>query len=157
MPYLIDGHNLIGQMPDISLSDPNDEAKLVQRLAGFAARTRKPCIVIFDHGIPGGWSSMSTASVKVIFASAGQSSADHIMMERIRQAADPSNWTVVSSDAVILRAAETRGMKTLRAQEFAAAMRRTPQRPDRGEQAHVYVPPEEVEEWLELFKKKKKP
>jgi S-adenosylhomocysteine hydrolase len=34
MPYMIDGHNLIGKLPDISLDDPNDEALLVQKLAG---------------------------------------------------------------------------------------------------------------------------
>jgi len=32
MPYLIDGHNLIAQMPGFSLSDPDDEARLVLRL-----------------------------------------------------------------------------------------------------------------------------
>ena len=32
MLYLIDGHNLIGQMPGLSLDDPHDEAKLVERL-----------------------------------------------------------------------------------------------------------------------------
>ncbi len=32
MHYLIDGHNLIAQISDISLDDPDDEAKLVLRL-----------------------------------------------------------------------------------------------------------------------------
>ena len=27
MPYLIDGHNLIAQMPGLSLSDPDDEVR----------------------------------------------------------------------------------------------------------------------------------
>ena len=35
MPYLIDGHNLIACLPDISLDDPNDEAQLVNKLKGF--------------------------------------------------------------------------------------------------------------------------
>ena len=41
MNYLIDGHNLIGQLPDISLDDPNDEALLVQKLSGFCAANTK--------------------------------------------------------------------------------------------------------------------
>ena len=41
MPYLIDGHNLIAKLPDIDIADPNDEAKLVTRLRGFAAKTSK--------------------------------------------------------------------------------------------------------------------
>ena len=54
MPYLIDGHNLIACLPDIDLDDPNDEARLVNRLKGFAAKARSKCIVVFDHGLPGG-------------------------------------------------------------------------------------------------------
>ena len=38
--YLIDGHNLIGQLPDLSLTDPDDEAKLVQKLTGFPRARR---------------------------------------------------------------------------------------------------------------------
>ena len=60
MAYLIDGHNLIGQLPDLSLNDPNDEAKLVQKLIGFAARQQKRVVVVFDSGLPGGKSRLST-------------------------------------------------------------------------------------------------
>ena len=38
MPFLIDGHNLIGRMPGISLDDPDDEARLVAQLRAFCAR-----------------------------------------------------------------------------------------------------------------------
>ena len=40
MFYLIDGHNLIGQLADIDLDDPNDESLLVQKLNGWTSRTR---------------------------------------------------------------------------------------------------------------------
>ena len=32
MPLLIDGHNLIGQIPELSLADEDDEGKLVMLL-----------------------------------------------------------------------------------------------------------------------------
>ena len=54
MPILIDGHNLIGRLPDLRLDDPDDEAKLVLRLRAYAARTRKRITVVFDQGLPGG-------------------------------------------------------------------------------------------------------
>jgi hypothetical protein len=41
MPYLIDAHNLIGQLEDLSLSDPNDEAILVTRLKAFCVQGLK--------------------------------------------------------------------------------------------------------------------
>ncbi len=152
MPYLIDGHNLIGQLPDIALDDPNDEAKLVQRLIGFAARTRKKIVIIFDQGLPGGYSGLSTHSVKVIFAAAHQTNADKIMAERIRSIPDPANWTVVSSDREILSAAQTRGMRPMSAAQFAHSLRRPPTiAPDPSENPNPIIKPEDIDEWLRLF------
>ena len=98
MPYLIDGHNLIASLPDIDLADPDDEAKLVQKLRGFVARQRNKCTVIFDGGLPGGFSAMSNASVKVIFAASQHSNADSLLKRRISKIPDTRNWTLVSSD-----------------------------------------------------------
>ena len=52
MPYLIDGHNLIGSLPGLSLADPEDERKLLDRLQGYARRSRRRMIVFFDQGNP---------------------------------------------------------------------------------------------------------
>ena len=121
MPYLIDGHNLIGQLPDISLDDPNDEALLVQKLTAFVARTGKRCVVVFDYGLPGGRSRMSTRAVQVVFASQ-RSTADRVMIERLGKLKDPRNWVVVSSDNDVLEAARLRKMQTLTSPDFAALM-----------------------------------
>ncbi len=158
MAYLIDGHNLIGQLPDISLKDPDDEAKLVQKLIGFAARTGKRCLVVFDSGLPGGKSRMSTGKVEVIFATA-RSSADDVMKERIKAARDPGQWVVVSNDREVLSAAASRRMAVLKSAEFASQLRVTPVPPkskrvpksDEGEATNVHVSAAEVEAWLKLF------
>lgn len=151
MPYLIDGHNLIGQLPDISLQDPNDEALLVQKLAGFAARTGKRCVVVFDYGLPGGTSRMSTRAVQVVFASQ-RSTADRVIIERIGKIPDPRNWVVVTSDNDVRETARKRRMGVLASDEFADLMKHPP-KPiiDAGEAADVYIPPDEVDEWLNLF------
>lgn len=152
MPYLIDGHNLIGRLGDISLTDPNDEAQLVQKLVGFAARTRGRCVVVFDHGLPGGASSMSTRSVKVVFAPTG-SDADRVMIERIRREARPQEWTVVSSDNAVLSTARRRKMQTLTSAEFARLLQRPapPDKPGPDEAADVRLSDAEIEEWLRVF------
>lgn len=151
MPYLIDGHNLIGQLSDISLDDPNDEALLVQKLIGFMARTKKTCVVVFDYGLPGGTSRMSTRAVQVVFASQ-RSTADRVMIERIGKIPNPVDWTVISSDNDVLAAARARRMQVLRSAEFATLMQ-SPPKPDVdiGEAMNVYVSPEEVAEWLKVF------
>ena len=155
MPYLIDGHNLIGQLPDISLDDPNDEAQLVQKLSGFAAQTRQQCVVVFDHGVPGGTSRMSTRSVRVVFASP-PASADQVIMRRIRNERSPKSWIVVSSDNEVLGEARRRRMQTMRSFEFAQLLQRPePEaKPGPDEAADVHLSEDEINEWLNLFDSK---
>ena len=157
MPYLIDGHNLIGQLPDINLDDPNDEAKLVQKLIGFAARTGKRCTVVFDHGIPGGQSTMSKSKVTVIFAAARHTNADAIILNRIRQEHNPQALIIVSSDREVRKVARARRMVTLNAAEFIRELNKPPRKKEetktdkRADAVHVHVPKSEVEEWLDIF------
>ena len=51
MAIMIDGHNLIGKIPGLSLDDPDDEEKLLVRLRAYRARTGKRLVVYFDPGI----------------------------------------------------------------------------------------------------------
>ncbi|MDZ4669516.1 MAG: NYN domain-containing protein [Phototrophicales bacterium] len=151
MSYLIDGHNLIGQLPDMALDDPDDEAKLVQRLIGWVARTRRMCVVVFDAGLPGGTSRMSTSMVRVVFAN-HTSSADKVIIDRIYKEKHPKNWTVVSSDNGVLDIAKRQGMQMLKSTEFARLLERpVPVRPDIGEAVDVRLSDAEVNEWLKIF------
>jgi len=151
MPYMIDGHNLIGQLKDIALDDPNDEALLTQKLIGFAARTGRRCVVVFDHGLPGGTSRMSTRSVQVVFASQ-RSTADRVMMERIRKLPDTKEWVVVSSDHDVVQTARLRRIETMSAGQFADLMQ-SPSKlvVDAGEASDVRLSEAEVDEWMKLF------
>lgn len=149
MPYLIDGHNLIGQWQDLSLDDPHDEARLVERLKRFAARKKTRCVVVFDSGLPGGLSrDLSTPSVQAVFAHSG-TSADAILLERLSHLPDPANWTVVSADQTIIQAAARRRVRVLSPAAFIAALtfRATSDAKDRESP----LTPHEIEEWLALF------
>jgi uncharacterized protein len=150
MPYLIDGHNLIAKLPDLFLDDPDDEARLVNKLRGFTARTGKRLHVIFDYGLPAGKSSMSTSMVTVTFASQ-ISNADELLIAHIRREKDPKGWIVVSSDERVLACALQAGMRGLRCQEFARLLNQTNPQPDAGEWVHAYVKAEEVAEFMDLF------
>ncbi len=48
MAYIIDGHNLIGILPNISLAQPDDEARLIDLLLSYRARGAREMIVFFD-------------------------------------------------------------------------------------------------------------
>lgn len=147
MPYLIDGHNLIGQFGN--LDDPHDEARLVERLRRYMARKKQRCVVVFDSGLPGGLSrELSTPSVQAVFAHGG-TTADAILLERIRGLRDPGHWIVVSADQEIVNAARHRRVTVIAPADFATTMS-TPALPD-DEDPNPHLSPEELEEWLRLF------
>ncbi|MGD2178202.1 MAG: NYN domain-containing protein [Anaerolineae bacterium] len=150
MPVLIDGHNLIGRLPDIDLSDPDDEARLASHLQGYAGRTGKRVTVVFDRGLPGGRSrALSGGRVEVVFAPTGRN-ADRVLIERIRRAPNPRGLIVVTSDREVIAAARRRAAKVVHAEAFARQLQPSP--PSHGGQkGDVHLSPDEVETWLEIF------
>jgi len=123
-------------------------------LRAYNARTRKKVIVIFDHGLPGGWSrELSTGPVKVVFAGS-HTDADRVLVERVRAAKNAPGLVVVSSDRQVRQAAEARGAHVVSAEKFAADLlaplpSRQVQR-ERGDDVHLSQ--SEVEEWMQMFR-----
>ncbi len=149
MPFLIDGHNLIAALPDISLEDPEDEVALILKLRGWLGHQRRKAIVVFDGGIPGGYSrTLSSSDLEVIFAAHKRSTADRIIMKRLEKLRDAANWTVVSSDREILDFARRLGARAVTSQDFALEL----QPAARPQLEKPRDPsPTEVREWLEVF------
>lgn len=155
MHYLIDGHNLIARLPDISLSDPDDEARLVGRLKQWAAADRRrKATVVFDAGLPGGEDKrLSGGGVRVVFAP-NNSTADAVIIGRLSQIKNPDEYRVVSSDRAVLAAAQQRRVAVVRAEAFAAELApRTgaSQQPAADRSEAPTLSPAELDEWLALF------
>jgi predicted RNA-binding protein with PIN domain len=153
---LIDGHNLIAQVPGLSLADPDDEQKLVALLRTYAQRKRAKIVVVFDSGLPGGESrELSGGGVTAIFAGS-HTIADRILIERIRELKRPSEWSVVSSDREVQQAADRREMLVRSSPEFASMLLAPPKRP--ANERPVMEDPlskDEVNEWLQMFKQRR--
>lgn len=153
MPLLIDGHNLIGKMPGLSLADPDDEVELVRRLQRYCRHHRRRAVVVFDAGLLGGRSgALSTPEVEVVFAPAGRR-ADDIIRERLQKMRDPAGWLVVSSDREIQRVARQAGARVISAEEFVAKMRMPPSAPHDKRTPHMSEG--EIQEWLDLFRRRR--
>ena len=158
---LIDGHNLIGQTPGLSLADPNDEQKLIVMLRRYAARKQARIVVVFDSGTAshaGGRSrELSGGNVTAIFAGS-HTIADRILMERIRELKQTGDWVVVFSDREVQQAAQQRKMNVWSSADFA---RRIGAPPQRDASAEPPTPKDsgltkaEVDEWLQVFKRRK--
>lgn len=163
MHYLIDGHNLIGQLaPYIRLDDPHDEAKLVLKLNGFCAASNHRCVVVFDNGVTGGRSvELSRGRVEVIFAARGRTNADAIIIERLRVIEDVKAWTVVTNDREVKTVAMERKIAAVPCLDFArqlmpikaqiADAERRKRPVDPGEAPDPQISRSEVAEYLKLF------
>jgi predicted RNA-binding protein with PIN domain len=153
MPILIDGHNLIGQLPGISLADPDDEAQLVMLLRRYAARRRgRKLIVIFDGGVYGHPENLNGYGVEARFARA-PADADAELIRRIRAIRRRDEWLVVSSDRAVAGEAQARGIPVLSAHEFARRLAAMggPKATLRDKRNDRPLSRAEIEEWMRLF------
>jgi uncharacterized protein len=165
MHYLIDGHNLIGKLPDLSLSDPDDELRLTLRLKSWIAESKSREVTLFFDG--GGEGShlnrLAGRHLKVIFAPAGQP-ADALIIRHLKTVKNPGNVTLVTSDREIIRVAQTLRIRHLLSEEFVRRMgfvfREEKEKEEKkGEETAVSpekpddprLNPAEVQEWLDLF------
>jgi predicted RNA-binding protein with PIN domain len=166
--WLIDGHNLIGQLQDISLDDPHDEAKLAFAVRRYCAGGRCKAMIIFDNGITGGVSKqLSNSDVTVVFAPQ-RTSADNLLMQKARTLTNDPNYrdfVLVTSDRRISQLAFAYGVETLSSEEFAIMLgfrpvelpAETPNAPRRvvilyDKDPNPNISAQEVAYWLPIFK-----
>lgn len=149
MPYMIDGHNLIGKLPGLHLSDLEDEQKLVELLEEFCQRRgQKVMEVYFDNAAPGQTGAKKYARLNVRFVRAGLTADAAITnhLQRLGNAA--ANWTVVSSDRAVQAAAKRAKAKFLSSEDFSRELLAAP---SGGKADDPAVSPDEVDDWLKEF------
>jgi len=149
MPYLIDGHNLIGQTPGMRLDDPDDERKLVVALRAFLVRRRKKGTVVFDNGQPGGSANWSNNVLQVVFARAPVS-ADSLIRQRLAREKNPRGLVVVTSDQAVAQAAQAAHASVQSSAVFAREMLAAP---SRSQPKEAVLTDDEIVAWEKEFKK----
>ena len=153
MTILVDGHNLIGRLPGISLADADDEDALIGLLQSFRVRTGKAITVVFDPGLSSSLSQSRTiGGVQVVSAPYG-GSADDIIRRRVARARNRQGLTVVTSDRELADSVARLGARVQSAEAFAAQLEPAEAEPSRREQPPT---PAEVEQWLAIFRPKDK-
>ena len=159
MHWLIDGHNLIGQMPNLQLSDPNDEEKLLEYLRRYRARTGHRLTVIFDPGQSYQPAAKKTqGGLTIQFAAHGQT-ADQLIMRRVRRVKNPLAMIVVTSDRAVQQAARQVGVGVVTAQDFSQQLLNlssgSESQADEDFQTDLHLSADEVEAWLAIFEQGK--
>jgi hypothetical protein len=158
---LIDGHNLIPYVPGLSLEDPDDEEALIRLLGEYARRGRHILEVFFDKAPAGQSGTRVYGAVSANFVPA-RSIADHAIRERLKALRGEARQVlVVSSDRQVQAEARAQGAATRTSAHFAGDLvssgekEKAPRRPAEKPRKTVEpkLPPDEVQEWLDLFKK----
>ena len=155
MPYLIDGHNLIAALDQIQLSDPDDESRLVELLATRVPKVPRRIDVYFDQGMPGRSALPRIGGVQAYFITPPRSADDAIMAHIRKLGREAPNWTVVSSDAEIRRAAKQMGARSITSEEFAKRLSNRPV-PDSSielEKPDSVTSDDELAYWERLFRR----
>lgn len=118
MFLVIDGHNLIGVMPDIDLAEPDDEWQLVLRLRAYCAGRRR-LTVVFDSGTASSanW-DLSGGCVITRFAPPG-TDADTLILQMVQHSKHPSRVTVITNDQSLAAMVRAAGGQVRSASQFA--------------------------------------
>ncbi len=152
MPFIIDGHNLIAALPDLDLSDPDDERKLVEKLQGFCSRANRRATVYFDRGAPGGEPTIKSGRVDIRFVRLPRTADDAIRDHLLKLGKEAPNWTIVSSDREIISAADRAGAAVLHSDAFGQMISTSTNTSAQSEKPMMKMSDEDIAEWEKLFK-----
>ncbi len=156
MPLLIDGHNLIGQSRDLQLSDPNDEAKLIERLKRFALKADKHIVVIFDpnphDNTPQLWSdTQEHGKVRARWAPHGKK-ADDVIRTLVGDERDRRGLLVITSDGAVASFVRACGVRVQSSSEFYKELQQKLGEKFDPDKKQDVSSKSEIDEWLQVFK-----
>lgn len=154
MPYLIDGHNLIPKL-GLRLDSADDEMELIAVLQEYCRLERRQVEVYFD-GAP----ALRAGTRKLGLVTAHfvplNTTADEAIRRRLKKMGrSAKNWTVVSSDHQVQTEAHAAQAEVMSSETFAAQLQRARQSASKPAEDRN-LSPQEVEEWLRVFRERKK-
>jgi len=153
MLYLIDGHNLIPNIPGLSLQDIDDEVQLIKILRDFCRQRGSRVEVYFDNAPPGGLRTQEYGPVTAHFIRKG-GTADTAIRSRLRKTGrSAQNYTVVTSDRAVATAAKEVGARVISSQDFTRRLylKEEGEEHTPGMDPDLMLNPEDVNNWIEVF------
>ncbi len=156
MPYIIDGNNLIGCAPDLSLADPEARGKIVSIIRKFQESKNTKVTVFFD-GEPQGSERLNPINSKlmVVYPRYGLSADDEIkkILENYQHVKET---ILVTTDRELKNFAKEMGIRTINSIEFYYTLKKISVSHGRKEETlkrvNTRVSQNEVEQWLKIFK-----
>jgi predicted RNA-binding protein with PIN domain len=156
MPYLIDGHNLIGRIGNISLDDPEDELRLIELLEEFLKEKRKSGTVYFDQRGPGARRKYKVGRLQVEFTTS-PNTADLAIQKRLTGLkGEAHNYTVVSSDREVMQVAKNAGAQVMDSPTFILQLQRPYTIRAENEKPEAKLSSEDLQFWQQIFENPQK-
>lgn len=153
MPYLIDGHNLIPKL-GLHLDSIDDEMELVTILQEFCRLEHRQVEVFFDGAPAPQAGTRKLGAVTAHFVHRG-TTADNAIRNRLKKLGKSArNWTVVSSDRQVQADARAAHAEVTSSDSFAGLLMQTRDAAPKPNNDRK-VSPQEVEEWLKIFERRK--
>jgi predicted RNA-binding protein with PIN domain len=153
MSYIIDGHNLIPKIPGLSLTQLDDETRLIRLLMTFCQKKKSHVVVFFDKAAPGHQGGRAFGAVSAIFVSDRRKADDAIHDYLVAHRREARNFTVVSSDRQVQCDATSLHARVLSTEVFADLLAGYVFSDDsiQEEAGPGLLSPEEITEWERLF------
>ena len=142
--FLIDGYNLLHSFVR-EKTGGEARAKLVARIEAYCVQGNYRARIVFD---PTGGMKRNDRRGPVEVRNVPQGcTADEEILGALQATDDRTQYTVVSNDSAIVKAAQKRGFTVLPCEEFAKLISTTPEAAEKGDTAS----PGEVDYWMKEF------
>jgi uncharacterized protein len=155
MPYIIDGDNLIGSSPDISLEDPQARSKIIEIVRQFQVNKNSNVTIVFDGAPQNGVRKKDIyAKFCVVYPHNGASADDEIrhILNQLNYFRDV---ILITSDRELKIFAKKKGAKTVNSIEFYFDLKRISRISGKVEEKQKRIEAElsdqEVEQWMKIF------
>ncbi len=150
MAYIVDGNNVMGQIPGWHRDKAKSRRALLEKLAAFARVKKARVTVVFD-GAPDAAVPEGSAfhGVKVLYAERG-SDADTRIERIVETSTEPRGLTVVTSDRHLSFLVRSRGAAVIRSGEFRSQIERVLESTPGAEDGEEFEPGD-VNAWLRYF------
>ncbi|HVE38772.1 MAG TPA: NYN domain-containing protein [Planctomycetota bacterium] len=142
--FLIDGYNLLHALTRGRASESARE-QLLSKTVEYCAQGNYRAWIIFDA--TGGMKRREQRGPVEIYNVPQGQTADEVILNALATCDDQMQYTVVSNDLKIIKAAEKDGYKVLPCEEFGRRILARPEAPEKG----GLPSPGEVDYWMKEF------
>jgi predicted RNA-binding protein with PIN domain len=154
MPYLIDGHNLIPKL-GLRLDSMDDEMELTAILQEFCRLERKQVEVYFDGAPTPHAGTRKLGTVTAHFVPQGTTADEAIRRRLKKMGKSAKNWIVVTSDRQVQADARAVKADVISSDAFAKQLKQARNSAPKPVDDRK-LSPQEVDDWLKLFKEDRK-